>query len=36
VTLTLTPNEFAEVAAVVVCAIERLRQRTAAGASRLH
>ena len=36
VTLTLTPNEFAEVAAVVVCAIERLQQRTASGTTRPH
>lgn len=36
VTLTLTPNEFAEVAAVVVCAIERLQQRSASGSARPH
>ncbi len=37
VTLSLTPAEFAEVAAVVVCAIERLQRRAAAPArSRPH
>jgi hypothetical protein len=36
VTLSLTASEFAEVAAVVVCAIERLQRAQAQSAGRTH
>ena len=36
VTLSLTANEFAEVAAVIVCAIERLQRSQTRPAGRAH
>jgi hypothetical protein len=36
VTLSLTANEFAEVAAVIVCAIERLQRARERPAGRTH